>query len=197
MEKHPEEKKLAGIELIGSKEAAQSEAYAQEIAEKVNGEKMFPVRELVKLNKDSSLLSAKNYYNYHYQWNNILDKTDAFTVIKCKHSASQGTRIAKIYDKTVIDANPLIYDDIKKEIVLMHNLRSSEFVLRLEAAFETKLNIYLVYEGGESLPNNFVESLSSSEDLKYFIFCAICGLCEVNSFGQSVVSFDISNIVRV
>lgn len=97
----------------------------------------------------------------------------------------------------MIDSDPRIYEDIKREIVLLHNLQASEFVLRLEAAFETKLNVYLVYEGGDSLPNNFVESLSSSEELKYFLFCAICGLCEVNSFGHSVVSFDHSNVVRV
>lgn len=80
------EKRLAGLEDIGTQESAALETYTQEIRAKINSETLFPERNLVKLNKEHPILSAKNYYNYHYQWNNILVKTDAFTVIKCRHS---------------------------------------------------------------------------------------------------------------
>jgi hypothetical protein len=103
--------------------------------------------------------------------------------------------LAKIYEKCVLDENPRIYEDIKREIVLLDNLKDSQFLLKMEAAFETKIYIYMIYEDANSIPANFYENLGSTVDLKYLFFCSIAGLSEINSVNCSVNSFDHRNIV--
>lgn len=67
----------------------------------------------------------------------------------------------------------------------------------MEAAFETKIYIYMIYEDASALPTNFYESLNSTEDLKYLFFCVCAGLSEINSVNCSVTSFDQRNVVQV
>lgn len=202
MSKAEEKTRLEGIQTIGknasdTKKSPNKLPMAASLAHEITADNLFPVRPLLKMENYDKLLSEKSYYHYHYDWNKILYKTDAFSIIKCTHTPTSTPRIAKIYEKKVLDDNPKIYEDIKREIVLLDNLQHSEFVLKMEAAFETTVYIYMIYEHAVGISPTFYEDLSSTVDLKYLFFCAIAGLSEINSVNCSVVSFDHRNIVQV
>ena len=82
-------------------------------------------------------------------------KTDVFSIIKCTHTPSSTPKIAKIYEKKILDLNPHIYDDIRQEICLLDHLKHSQFLLKMESTFETKIYVYIIYENAESIPFNF------------------------------------------
>lgn len=122
--------RLVGIEAIGQDQSKASPEKSRHststpITEQITKDNLYPMRPLLKMETYDKLLTAKSYYNYHYDWNKVLIKTDAFSVIRCTHTPTQTAKIAKIYEKKVLDANPSIYEDIKREIVLLDNLKDS------------------------------------------------------------------------
>lgn len=128
---------------------------------------------------------------YHIYSSKIISKCRDFMIVKAREKRTGTRRIAKIYSRDAYWKN---LESLKLEGMILKNLKGSQSILKLIEILEHGKKVVLIYEN--AIPVKFLRKSQSNLEAKLMCISALIGICEVNSFGYSLIDFNIGNIFQ-
>lgn len=151
----------------------------------------FPKREIkeedfFEVSKETMLINK-----YHVYPSKIVFKDQKFIIVEAREKQTGRVRLAKIYSK---DKYMSVFEKSKLERTVLKNLENSKSFLKLIEILEHGKKVVFIYEYG--LPIERLSQDLSISDVKLMCVSILIGVCEVNSFGYSLVNFNSKNVFK-
>ena len=152
-----------------------------------------PSRTIQKINNKSNTLSYTKE-DFKIYRNKCLKSGPGYHYFQAKNTKSGALQVIKVYNKQRVFELGLT-PVVSTEILFHENLKTSENVLNIVCSFETKSELFIVFEGFECIltPSHTFDSALQTN----LVSQIAAAMLEINSFDYSLVYLDMANIVQI